>query len=98
MNDKTEMITAQEWAQIPYWKRKYIYFSLRLYVFRNDLKRFFKMLWLDDASSEALRKAMKISAHDWGLLTQWDRREIAFLIFLYFFKNKIKRFFKTLVM
>ena len=42
MPEDVKPITAQEWAQIPYWVRKRIYWTARWYVFVGSLQKRFK--------------------------------------------------------
>lgn len=54
--NKTDPPTAQEWAQLTYWKRKQMYFFARYIVAKIKIKRFIQLWTLPNFAIRQIRK------------------------------------------
>ena len=54
--NETDPITAQEWEQLTYWKRKQMYFFFRYLVAKTKIKKFFQLWTLPNFAVRQIRK------------------------------------------
>ena len=55
--NKTDPITAQEWAQLTYWRRKKLYFFARYIVAKIKIRKFFQLWTLPNFAIRQIRMA-----------------------------------------
>ena len=55
--NKTDQITAQEWAQLTYWRRKKLYFFARYIVAKIKIRKFFQLWTLPNFAIRQIRMA-----------------------------------------
>ena len=53
--NKTDPITAQEWAQLTYWRRKKLYFLARYIVVKCKIKKFIQLWALPNFAVRQIR-------------------------------------------
>ena len=77
--NKTDPITAQEWAQLTYWRRKKLYFFARYIVAKIKIRKFFQLWTLPNFAIRQIRMAqgnptiVNDGATDQTDMTEWKR-------------------------